>query len=213
MSGQLSHFPHWKWNKLCLLLLLSEVSTLTGEKCNISTASTAVTHWNRVEQMVRHNTSTAFTETHYYQFCQETKVAQKTGPANILQKAATHTRYKTTTCIRYCTTQTSTKNTKLSNTYMQPIWYSLSSWPHSDITSLGHSVTCTSFSLPFLQQKCFWDRLSGQECVLKFMCNFDSLCMAVSVYHTYHKERKHFIIKLWILWLVSSSTYSDVFYN
>ena len=34
--------------------------------------------------------------------------------------------------------------------YMQPNWYSFSSWPNSDITSLGHSVTCTFLSSPFL---------------------------------------------------------------
>jgi len=27
--------------------------------------------------------------------------------------------------------------------YMQPSWYGFSSWPHTDITSLGRSVTCT----------------------------------------------------------------------
>ena len=31
--------------------------------------------------------------------------------------------------------------------YMQPSWYSFSSWPHSDITSLSCSVTCTFLSL------------------------------------------------------------------
>jgi len=44
--------------------------------------------------------------------------------------------------------------------YTQPSWYSFSSWPHSDITSLGHSVTCTFLALPFLQLRCFWDRIS-----------------------------------------------------
>ena len=39
---------------------------------------------------------------------------------------------------------------------MQPYWYSFSSWPHSDITSLGRSVTCPRL---FLQQRCFWDRI------------------------------------------------------
>ena len=33
--------------------------------------------------------------------------------------------------------------------YMQPSWYNLSSWPHSDITSLGRSVTCTFLASPF----------------------------------------------------------------
>ena len=33
---------------------------------------------------------------------------------------------------------------------------SFSSWPHCDITSLCHSVTCTFLSSPFfLQQRCF----------------------------------------------------------
>jgi len=34
--------------------------------------------------------------------------------------------------------------------YMQPSWYSSSSWPHIDITPLGHSVTCTFLASPFL---------------------------------------------------------------
>jgi len=33
--------------------------------------------------------------------------------------------------------------------YAQPSWYSFSSWPHSDITSLGHLVTWPRL---FLQQ-------------------------------------------------------------
>ena len=40
--------------------------------------------------------------------------------------------------------------------YTQPSWCSFSSWPHSEITSLGRSVTCTRL---FLQQRCFWDRI------------------------------------------------------
>jgi len=44
--------------------------------------------------------------------------------------------------------------------YTQPSWYSFSSWPHCDITSLGRSVTCTFLASPFLQQTCFWDRIS-----------------------------------------------------
>jgi len=39
--------------------------------------------------------------------------------------------------------------------YMQPSWYSFSSWPHGDITSLGHSVTWPSL---FLQ---FWNTISN----------------------------------------------------
>jgi len=32
--------------------------------------------------------------------------------------------------------------------YTQPRWYSFSSWLHSDITSLGHSATCTFMGSP-----------------------------------------------------------------
>jgi len=32
---------------------------------------------------------------------------------------------------------------------MQPSWYSFSSWPHSDITSLGRSVTLHFLGLAF----------------------------------------------------------------
>jgi len=39
--------------------------------------------------------------------------------------------------------------------YMQPSWYSFSSWPHSDITSSGRSVTCTFMSLPFYSRDAF----------------------------------------------------------
>jgi len=43
--------------------------------------------------------------------------------------------------------------------YMQPSWYSFSSLPHSDITSLGCSVTCTFLALPFSTAEVFlgWD--------------------------------------------------------
>jgi len=37
--------------------------------------------------------------------------------------------------------------------------YSFSSWPHSDITSLGHSATCTFLGLPFFTVEMFWDRI------------------------------------------------------
>jgi len=37
--------------------------------------------------------------------------------------------------------------------YTQPSGYSFSSWPHSDITSLGHSVTCTFLALPFFYSR------------------------------------------------------------
>jgi len=39
--------------------------------------------------------------------------------------------------------------------YMQPSWYSFSSWLDSDITSLGRSVTCTLLTLPFLKAEMF----------------------------------------------------------
>jgi len=39
--------------------------------------------------------------------------------------------------------------------YMQPNWYSFSSRPHSDITSLGHSVTCTFLASPFFTAEMF----------------------------------------------------------
>jgi len=35
---------------------------------------------------------------------------------------------------------------------MQLNWYSFSSWPHSDVTSLSRSVTCTFLTLPFLNR-------------------------------------------------------------
>jgi len=35
--------------------------------------------------------------------------------------------------------------------YMQPTWYSFSSWPHIDITPLGHSVTSITWLCLFLQ--------------------------------------------------------------
>jgi len=40
--------------------------------------------------------------------------------------------------------------------YTQLSWYSFSSWPHSDITFLGHSVTYTLLSLPFFIAEMFW---------------------------------------------------------
>jgi len=43
---------------------------------------------------------------------------------------------------------------------MQPSWYSFSSWPHTDITPLGRSVTCTFLALPFLWQRCYWNRIA-----------------------------------------------------
>jgi len=36
---------------------------------------------------------------------------------------------------------------------MQPSWYSFPSWPHSDIVSLGRSVTCTFLSLPYFYSR------------------------------------------------------------
>jgi len=39
--------------------------------------------------------------------------------------------------------------------YTQPSWYSLSSWPHSDVTSLGRSVTCSFLVLPFFTAEMF----------------------------------------------------------
>jgi len=44
--------------------------------------------------------------------------------------------------------------------YTQPSWCSLLSWPHSDITSLGRSVTCTFLASPFFYSRdVFWDRI------------------------------------------------------
>jgi len=37
--------------------------------------------------------------------------------------------------------------------YMQPSWYSFSSWPHSEITSLSRSKPCTFLPSPFSQQR------------------------------------------------------------
>jgi len=59
---------------------------------------------------MEHVSLTAFTVTHYYQ---EIRVVQKAGPANVLPKTATHTKYKTTACKGYNTGKY--KNTKLSN--------------------------------------------------------------------------------------------------
>jgi len=39
--------------------------------------------------------------------------------------------------------------------YTQPSWYSFFSWLHSDITSLGHSVTCTFLASPFFTVEMF----------------------------------------------------------
>jgi len=39
--------------------------------------------------------------------------------------------------------------------YMQPSWYSFSSWPHIDITTLGRSVTCTFLASPFFTVEMF----------------------------------------------------------
>ena len=39
--------------------------------------------------------------------------------------------------------------------YTQPSWCSFSSWPHSDITSLSRSVTCTFLALPFFTAELF----------------------------------------------------------
>ena len=38
--------------------------------------------------------------------------------------------------------------------YTQPSWYSFS-WPHSDITSLSRSVTCTFLALLFFTAELF----------------------------------------------------------
>jgi len=39
--------------------------------------------------------------------------------------------------------------------YMQPTWYRFSSWPHTDITPLGRSVTCIFLALPFFTAEMF----------------------------------------------------------
>jgi len=38
---------------------------------------------------------------------------------------------------------------------MQPSWFSFSSWPHNDTTSLGCSVTCTFLSSLFYTRDVF----------------------------------------------------------
>jgi len=43
--------------------------------------------------------------------------------------------------------------------YTQPSWCSFSSWPHSDITSLSRSVTCTFLTLPFFTAEKFLETL------------------------------------------------------
>jgi len=52
--------------------------------------------------------------------------------------------------------------------YMQPSWYSFSSWPHIDITTLGHSITYTFLASPFFEQRCFWDRILLYQQRLQF---------------------------------------------
>ena len=56
--------------------------------------------------------------------------------------------------------------------YMQPSWYSLSSWPHSDITSLGRSVTCTFLASPFFTAEMFLgqDIKSFLEYTCRLLC-------------------------------------------
>jgi len=39
--------------------------------------------------------------------------------------------------------------------YMQPSWYSFSSWPHTDITPLGRSVTCIFLASLFFTAEMF----------------------------------------------------------
>jgi len=39
--------------------------------------------------------------------------------------------------------------------YMQPSWYSFSSWLHIDITPLGRSVTCTFLASSFFTTEMF----------------------------------------------------------
>jgi len=44
--------------------------------------------------------------------------------------------------------------------YTQPSLHSFSSWPHSDVTSLGHSVTCALLASSFSTAEMFWDSIS-----------------------------------------------------
>jgi len=70
VSGQLSHFLHWKWNKQCLLLLLGAVSALSIVAC---WRDTQHKHCIYCCDSVRlsetnsetHNTSAAFTVTYW----------------------------------------------------------------------------------------------------------------------------------------------------
>jgi len=45
--------------------------------------------------------------------------------------------------------------------YTQSSWYNFSSWPYSDITSLGRSVTCTFLALSFFKAEMFLRRISN----------------------------------------------------
>ena len=69
-SGQLSHFPHWKWNKRCLLLLLSGVSTISIVACWRDTKHKHCIYYRNSLKLSgtnseTHNTSTAFTVIHW----------------------------------------------------------------------------------------------------------------------------------------------------
>jgi len=44
--------------------------------------------------------------------------------------------------------------------HSRPGWYSFSSWPHSDTTSLDRLVTCTFLHSTFFTAEMFWDRIS-----------------------------------------------------
>ena len=52
--------------------------------------------------------------------------------------------------------------------YTQHSWCSFSSWPHSDITSLGYSVTCIFLALPFFTAEMFLEVTTNSELNARF---------------------------------------------
>ena len=47
--------------------------------------------------------------------------------------------------------------------YTQPSWCSFSSWPHGDIASLSHSVTCTFLASPFFTVEMFLGQVNNNN--------------------------------------------------
>ena len=69
--------------------------------------------------------------------------------------------------------------------YMQPSWCSFFCWPHSDITSLGRSVTCTFLASPFFTAEIFWDRIYCITIIYHiriFIPNFIAIWINLNIY-------------------------------